>query len=63
MIVVGGGVIEVGELLLQPAREELRARALHPMNATRVVVAELGNEAGVVGAATLAQLELGKGAG
>lgn len=63
VIVVGGGVIEVGELLLQPAREELRARALHPMNATRVVVAELGNEAGVVGAATLAQLELGKGAG
>lgn len=63
VIVVGGGVIEVGELLLQPAREELRARALHPMNATRVVAAELGDEAGVVGAATLAQLELGKGAG
>jgi glucokinase len=63
VIVVGGGVIEVGELLLQPAREELRARALHPMNATRVLVAELGDEAGVVGAATLAQLELGKGAG
>jgi glucokinase len=58
VIVVGGGVIEVGELLLQPAREELRARALHPMNATRVVAAELGDEAGVVGAATLAQLEL-----
>jgi glucokinase len=63
VIVVGGGVIEVGELLLQPAREELRARALHPMNSTRVVAAELGDEAGMVGAATLAQLALAKGAG
>jgi glucokinase len=58
VIVVGGGVIAAGELLLEPARQVLRSRALPPMNATPVVVAELGEEAGVVGAATMAALEL-----
>lgn len=54
VIVVGGGVMAAGELLLQPAREELRARALPPMNQTAVVAAELGAEAGMIGAATMA---------
>ena len=58
VIVVGGGVIAVGELLLEPAREELRARALPPMNRTRVAPAELGDNAGMIGAATMAQIEL-----
>ena len=34
VIVVGGGVIAAGELLLGPAREVVRARALAPMNET-----------------------------
>ena len=34
MILLGGGVMAAGELLLEPAREELRARALPPMNQT-----------------------------
>jgi glucokinase len=42
VIVLGGGVMAAGELLLQPARDELRARALPPMNQTPVVAAELG---------------------
>ena len=36
MIVIGGGVAAAGELLLGPARDELRARALPPMNETPV---------------------------
>ena len=31
VIVIGGGVIAAGDLLLEPARRELRARALPPM--------------------------------
>jgi glucokinase len=54
VIVIGGGVAAAGELLLDPARAELRDRALPPMNATRVVTAELGPEAGMIGAATMA---------
>jgi len=58
VIVVGGGVMAAGELLLEPARVELRARALPPMNTTRVVTAELGEDAGMIGAATMAMLGL-----
>ena len=54
VIVVGGGVMAAGELLLEPACEEMRARALPPMNQTDVVAAELGAEAGMIGAATMA---------
>jgi glucokinase len=57
-IVVGGGVMAAGDLLLDPARRELEARALTPMNRTPVVAAELGNEAGMVGAAAMARIEL-----
>ena len=58
VIVAGGGVIAAGDLLLEPAREVLRARALPPMNATPVVAAELGPDAGMIGAAAMAALEL-----
>lgn len=58
LIALGGGVMAAGDLLLEPAREELRSRALEPMNETPVVAAELGTDAGVIGAATMALLEL-----
>ena len=58
VIVIGGGVIEAGELLLAPARDELRKRALPPQNEVRLEAAQLGPEAGMVGAATLALDEL-----
>ena len=58
VMVVGGGVLAAGELLLEPARAEVQTRSLPPMNRTRVVAAELGNEAGMVGAAALARLEM-----
>jgi glucokinase len=59
VIVLGGGVATaVGELMLGPAREQLRSRALPPMNETPVKLAELGVEAGMIGAAEMARLEL-----
>ena len=36
-IVVGGGVIAAGDLLLEPARREVRERALRPMNETPIL--------------------------
>jgi glucokinase len=52
MIVVGGGVSELGELVLGPARELVRRHALPPgRDRARVTVAQLGNEAGLVGGA------------
>ena len=61
VIAVGGGVTAgAGELLLAPARAELAARALTPQNQTPVVVAELGSDAGMIGAATMAAEELEK---
>jgi glucokinase len=58
VIVIGGGVSAAGELLLEPARAEVRSRALPPMNAVPVVCAELGADAGMIGAAAMALGEL-----
>ena len=56
VVVIGGGAGAAGgELLLGPARAEVAARALSPNRETaRVVAAELGPEAGMVGAALMA---------
>jgi glucokinase len=58
VIVIGGGVIAAGDLLLDPAREELANRALPPMNETPVLEAKLGGDAGMIGAAEMALEEL-----
>jgi glucokinase len=63
VIVIGGGVIAAGDLLLEPARRELQARALRPMNRTPVVAAQLGEDAGMIGAAAMARIELEKAGG
>ena len=63
MIVVGGGVMAAGDLLLDPARRVLRARALRPMNEVPVVAAELGPDAGMIGAAAMARIELERSGG
>ena len=57
VIVVGGGVAAAGDLLIGPAQAEIRDRALAPMNKTPVVVAQLGADAGMIGAAAMARLE------
>jgi glucokinase len=55
VIVVGGGAMAAGDLLLEPAREELRMRALPPnKDLVKVVRAKFGEEAGMLGAALLA---------
>lgn len=58
IFVVGGGVMAAGDLLLEPARRELAARALTPMKQIPVVAAELGQDAGMIGAAEMARIEL-----
>jgi glucokinase len=63
VIVVGGGVMAAGDLLLDPARRTLRERALRPMNEIPVVAAELGPDAGMIGAAAMARIELERGSG
>ena len=42
VFVIGGGVMAAGDLLLEPARRELRERALPPMKGTPVLAAEIG---------------------
>jgi glucokinase len=55
MVIVGGGVMGAGEMLLEPARAEVGKRALPPSrDVVRIVAAEFGAEAGMVGAAALA---------
>jgi len=57
-IAIGGRVALAGELLLEPAREEVRRRArMVPENFTEIVPAALGEDAGLIGAATLALLK------
>lgn len=57
LVVVGGGVIDAGDLLMGPAeqtfRSELKQRGRLPV--TELRAAKLGNTAGVVGAADLAR--------
>ena len=56
MIVIGGGVSAASELLLAPARELVRRRALAPgRDAVRIEAAAFGADAGLVGAALAAR--------
>ncbi len=61
VVVVGGGLSDAGELLLEPARtalaEKLPGREHRPM--PRLVRAECGPQAGMVGAALLARKTFG----
>jgi glucokinase len=59
VIVIGGGAAGAGELLLGPARGVLRERGSRPArDQVRVVPAVLGPDAGFIGAAALALIEL-----
>ena len=56
-VVIGGGVIDAGEILLKPTRESLERNmpfaGKHPY--PQIIAAQLGNEAGLVGVADLAR--------
>jgi glucokinase len=55
VVVVGGGVLALGDLLLEPAREEVARRALAPSrDLVRIVPTRFGAESGMLGAAVLA---------
>ena len=57
IVIVGGGLSEAGDLLLEPARKAFSARLPGRgfRDQPRIVAAELGPEAGFIGAATLAR--------
>jgi len=55
-IVLGGGVMEAGDLILKPIIEEAQRRSFQPcFEATRIVAAELGADGVAIGAALLAR--------
>lgn len=55
LIVIGGGFAAAGELILAPARERMVTESLPGLpELTRVVAAELGNDAGMIGAGFVA---------
>lgn len=55
-ILVGGGVSQAGELLLEPAREEYEARLMRAVRGSVPIVrAELGVDGAAIGAAVLAR--------
>ena len=56
VVIVGGGFgAAAGDLVLEPARIAARAEAIQPADETlRIVEAELGDEAGLIGAALVA---------
>jgi glucokinase len=60
VLVIGGGVVDAGDLLLTPTRntyrDQLKQRGRFPV--AEVMAAETGNTAGVVGAADLARVLL-----
>jgi glucokinase len=62
VVVVGGGAIAAGDLLLEPARVAFQDTVEAPDRRPTVpiVAAQLGNDAGAVGAAALALEELGR---
>ena len=53
-VIVGGGVAECGDLLLEPIRRTVKSRAMKVAGETvEIVPAQLGNSAGVIGASML----------
>jgi glucokinase len=59
MIILFGGMINAGELLFAPVREEIKKRAFQPaVSRVKLVPAILGNDAGAIGAAGIALMEL-----
>jgi glucokinase len=56
MVVMGGGVMDAGDLILKPTIKETRRRAFPPsFNSCEIVIAKLGATAGMIGAALLAR--------
>lgn len=55
-IILGGTIMEAGDLILSPIVEEARKRSFQPcFEATKIVTAQLGNDGVAIGAALLAR--------
>jgi glucokinase len=60
VIAIGGGVAGAGELILEPARAAIHDCVMHEVLAgVRIVQAELGNRAAMIGVSILAGIESG----
>jgi glucokinase len=60
-IIIGGGVAQAGELLLDPIRRTIRERVrIMPVEQVEVLQSQLGNNAGVIGVACWAAFLQGK---
>lgn len=59
IICIGGGICNEGETLMQPLRRYVQAErySIHSKIQTKIVKAELGNDAGVIGAAILGKIK------
>ena len=53
MIVIGGGVSQAGQYLIDKIQEAFISKAFHALRDTQFALATLGNDAGMVGAARL----------
>ncbi|MBN1460042.1 MAG: ROK family protein [Armatimonadetes bacterium] len=61
VLVIGGGIAQSGRWLFEPITRTVRARAhMVPASTCRLVPAQLGDDAGIIGGAVLAALELKK---
>ena len=54
VIILGGGVVQMGDRLLGPAQRLVKERAMRvPRESARIVLAELGSDVGLIGAGAL----------
>ncbi|MEW6232294.1 MAG: ROK family protein [Chloroflexota bacterium] len=61
LVIIGGGVANAGELLLEPIRRTVQERAMEVFRRNlRIVPAALGDDAGLYGAVALVLSELGR---
>jgi len=62
MVVIGGGVAQAGGLLFEPIRRVVRERVhVTPIEKVQIVPAQLGTDAGLIGAAVWSSLQTGSG--
>jgi len=62
MVVIGGGVAQAGDLLFDPIRRTVRERVhVIPIEQVQIVPAQLGTDAGLIGAAVWASLRAADG--
>ena len=59
IVIFGGGVTQVGDLLFKPFEESLKQRVFHPRYLEKLVItkAGLGDDAGLLGALALARIQ------